>query len=183
MKGGFKESPIKLNRGLGQLDYWNEETIRNRADSLARMALEVWPGPKLPSSVLTAYKPETATSRYTIADHPRLHTDPWRSLFAAFRKEVLALDPCVSEEFLKQYVAYKAETNFVDVEPQAKRLVLMFNMDFAEIDDPQGRCRDVTGIGHAGNGNVQTTLTSIDQLPYVMGLVRQSFERQMGGDA
>ena len=27
----------------------------------------------------------------------------------AFRKEVLALDPCVSEEFMKLYVAYKAE--------------------------------------------------------------------------
>jgi predicted transport protein len=37
---------------------------------------------------------------------------------------VVALDPCVSEEFLKLYVAYKAETNFVDVVPQAKRLRL-----------------------------------------------------------
>jgi predicted transport protein len=30
-------------------------------------------------------------------------------VFEAFRKEVLALDPCVSEEFMKLYVAYKAE--------------------------------------------------------------------------
>lgn len=36
-----------------------------------------------------------------------------------FRKEVLALSPVVTEEFLKLYVAYKAETNFVDVVPQA----------------------------------------------------------------
>ncbi len=47
-----------------------------------------------------------------------------REVFEAFRKEVLALDPCVTEEFLKLYVAYKAETNFVDVVPQAKRLRL-----------------------------------------------------------
>ena len=59
-------------------------------------------------------------------------------LFAAFRKEVLALDPCVTEEFLKLYVAYKAETNFVDVVPQAKRLRLSLNMPFAEISDPKG---------------------------------------------
>ena len=39
-------------------------------------------------------------------------------MFEAFRKAVLALDPCVSEEFLKLYVAYKAETNFVDVVPR-----------------------------------------------------------------
>jgi predicted transport protein len=47
-----------------------------------------------------------------------------RDNFDAFRKEVLALDPDVTEEFMKLYVAYKAETNFVDVVPQAKRLLL-----------------------------------------------------------
>jgi predicted transport protein len=102
------------------------------------------------------------------------------SVFETFRKEVLALDPCVTEEFLKQYVAYKAETNFVDVVPQAKRLRLALNLRFAEINDPKGLCEDVTGIGRWGNGDVQIGLASVEELPYVMGLVRQSFERQMG---
>jgi len=92
----------------------------------------------------------------------------------------LALDPNVSEEFLKLYVAYKAETNFVDVVPQAKRLRLSLNMTFAEITDPKGMCRDVTGKGRWGNGDVEAELKSLDELPYVMGLVRQSYERQMG---
>ena len=39
---------------------------------------------------------------------------------------------------MKLYVAYKAETNFVDVVPQAKRLRLSINMAFAEINDPKG---------------------------------------------
>src|SRR5690606_985478 len=60
---------------------------------------------------------------------------------------VLALDECVNEEFLKLYVAYKSETNFVDVVPQAKRLVLALNMSFPEINYPKGRCKDVTGQG------------------------------------
>ncbi len=47
----------------------------------------------------------------------------------------------MTEEFLKLYVAYKAETNFVDVVPQAKRLRLSLNMDFHEINDPKGMCR------------------------------------------
>ena len=41
-----------------------------------------------------------------------------RELFEAFRREVLSLDPCVSEEFIKLYVAYRAETNFVDLVPR-----------------------------------------------------------------
>ena len=128
------------------------------------------------------YLPEKAAAigGYTVEDHPHLSTGGMGSLFEAFRKQVLALDPCVSEEFKKLYVAYKAETNFVDVVPQAKRLILSLNLNFAEIDDPKGLCRDVTGLGRWGNGDVEVGLKSLDDLPYVMGMVRQSFARQMG---
>ena len=105
-----------------------------------------------------------------------------REVFEAFRKEVLALDPCVTEEFLKLYVAYKAETNFVDVIPQAKQLRLSLNMRFAEISDPNGLCADVTGLGRWGNGDVSVNLSTIHELPYVIGLVRQSLERQLGSE-
>ncbi|MGE0131729.1 MAG: DUF262 domain-containing protein [Blastocatellales bacterium] len=186
MPGGFKESPFKLNAGLGQCAQWNEDAIRQRAGKLADLALEVWATPKLAAEVLAIYRPKAnATVGYTINDHPNLLTPALRKLFEAFRKEVIALDPCVTEEFLKLYVAYKAETNFVDVVPQAKRLRLSLNMPFADINDPRGVCKDVTSIGRWGNGDVEVGLSSLNDLPYVMGLVRQSYERQMGngGDA
>ena len=103
-----------------------------------------------------------------------------REVFEAFRKEVLALDACVSEQFLKTVVAYKAETNFVDVVPQAKRMLLTINLPFADVIDTKGLCRNVTHIGHYGTGDVEVGLKSLDELPYVMGLVRQSYERQIG---
>ena len=180
MSGGFKESPLKLNQGLGQLDHWNEDTIKTRADKLAVMALDVWTAPELPADVLATYKGETAPSGYTIDDHRNLLTGIVKQVFDAFRKEVLALDPCVTEEFLKLYVAYKAETNFVDVVPQAKRLRLSLNIAFSEINDPKGVCKDVTGMGHWGNGDVEVDFSSLEELPYVMGLVRQSYETQIG---
>lgn len=180
MAGGFKESPLRLNQGLGTLDTWNEDTIKQRAARLSGMAVNVWAQPALPQDILDVYKPKAVISGYSIEDHPYLLHEPICSLFNAFRKEVLALDPCVTEEFLKLYVAYKAETNFVDVIPQAKRLRLSLNMNFPDIDDPKGICRDVTGLGRWGNGNVEVNLASIDELPYVVGLIRQSFEKQMG---
>lgn len=185
MSGGFKESPLKLNAGLGQTDVWDEQAIQTRAGRLADMALAVWTAPTLDRTRLAAYRPQASTAGggYTIEDHPHLHTGAMREVFEAFRKEVLALDACVVEEFKKLYVAYKAETNFVDVVPQAKRLILTLNMAFAEVNDPKGLCRDVTGLGRWGNGDVKVDLTAIGDLPYVMGLVRQSYERQMGDDA
>lgn len=183
MPGGFKESPLKLNQGLGQLDTWNEDTIQDRAHRLADMAVGVWAAPELSAEVLSEYRPEAATPTYSIKDHPHLGSGLPRDLFEAFRKEVLALDPCVTEEFLKLYVAYKAETNFVDVVPQAKRLLLSLNLTFPEITDPRGMCRDVTDKGRWGNGDVEVGLSTVAELPYVMGLVRQSFEKQMGDGA
>lgn len=185
MPGGFAQSPLRLNESLRTLPKWDEAEIRNRAASLANKTLGVWSMPKLDTSVLEAYKPKTTSGSYSIDDHPYLVSGPLRELFDAFRKEVLALDPCVTEEFLKLYVAYKAETNFVDVVPQAKRLRLSLNVAFHDIEDTRNICKDVSGLGRWGNGDVEVGLSSLEELPYILGLVRQSFEKQMGngGDA
>lgn len=181
MKGGFRESPLRMNEGLGALEAWNEDAIKARAVRLAGRAVGVWAAPSLAADVVDAYKPRAApTAGYTIDDHPHLASGPMREVFEALRKQVLALDPCVTEEFLKLYVAYKAETNFVDVIPQKKRLLLVLNMSFPEVSDPKNICRDVAGMGRWGNGDVEVGLASLDELPYVMGLVRQSLEKQLG---
>src|SRR5690606_17335802 len=137
------------------------------------------------ADILDAYRPvkTSAAQQYGVEHHPHLASGPVRDLFEQLRQQVLALDPCVSEEFLKLYVAYKAETNFVDIVPQVKRLRLTLNMPFHELDDPKGLCRDVTGLGRWGNGDVEVPLDTADQLPYVVGLIRQSFDRQMGDPA
>ena len=103
-----------------------------------------------------------------------------RPVFEAFRKAVLALDPCVTEEFFKILVAYKAETNFADIVPQKTRLRIALNMRFSEINDPKGICKDVSEGGWWGTGDVQVSLSTLDELPYVLGLVRQSLEMQLG---
>lgn len=182
MLGGFKQSPLKLNEGLGALDTWDEAAIQIRADKLASLAATVWAAPTLAADMLDAYRPKAEPlAGYTIADHLHLAEGTlMRAVFEAFRKEVLALDPCVVEEFLKLYVAYKAETNFVDVVPQAKRLRLSLNMQFHEVHDPKGLCKDVTNLGRWGNGDVEVGLSSLEDLSYVIGLVRQAFEKQMG---
>ena len=180
MVGGFKESPLKLNQGLGSLDNWDENAIKKRAARLSKTAAKVWAFPELSADVLAAYRVPEESTGYSIADHPYLENGNVQLLFEAFRKEVLALDPCVTEQFLKLYVAYKAETNFVDVVPQSKRLRLSLNLAFSEINDPKKLCKDVSGVGRWGNGDVEVALDNAENLAYIIGLVRQSFEKQMG---
>jgi len=182
MEGGFRQSPLRLNAGLGDIESWDEDGIQKRAANLATLAVSIWRSPTLDAVRLAAYRPVKVAQNggFSLDDHPFLLAPVMRELFEAFRHEVLALDPCVTEELYKSYIAYKAETNFVDVVAQARRLKLSLNMPFTEISDPKGLCRDMTNIGHYGNGDVDLLLGTIDELPYVMGLVRQSYERQMG---
>ena len=182
MEGGFRESPLRMNAGLGALETWNEEAIQIRAKRLARKAAQVWAVPALDPSVLSAYKSETKPDTgYSLQDHPYL-VGPMSEVFEAFRKEVLALDPCVSEDFLKLYVAYKAETNFVDVIPQAKRLLLSINVGPHEVHDPRDSVRDVSDRKRWGNGDIEVGLSDVDDVRYVIGLVRQALEKQLDND-
>ncbi|MDQ5884444.1 MAG: hypothetical protein QG556_784 [Pseudomonadota bacterium] len=180
MKGGFAESPLRLNKDIPGKYHWTENAILSRAETLSEQASQVWISPKVDKSILEQYKPKSEMAEYRLEDHPYLVSEPMGSLFTELHKQILALDPCVTETFLKLYVAYKAETNFVDVVPQAKRLRLSLNILFSEINDPKGICKDVTNLGSWGNGDVEVTLSNIDELPYVMGLIRQSFDKQMG---
>ena len=188
MEGGFRMSPLHLNEGIGSLERWDEQAIQVRAIRLSDVATSVWGDVLLPAEKLDQYRRQPERRRletYTIENHPHLaQGSEIRPLFDMFRREVLALSPVVTEEFLKLYVAYKAETNFVDVVPQASQLRLTLNMRFHELHDPKGFATDVTNLGRWGNGDAALKLSDPGDLPYVIGLVRQAFEKQMGnGDS
>ena len=183
MEGGFRESPLRLNEGLGQVEEWNISEIQRRADRLAKVATRVWGAPQLPPEVLDTYFPkkEIKPIGYSVNDHKYLDQPGFtRQLFKVFRERVLALDPGITEEFLKLYVAYKAETNFVDLIGQSDQLRLTLNIDFHELYDPRRIAVDVTNKGKWGNGNVGLVISSEDEIPYAIGLVSQSLEKQMG---
>ena len=180
MKGGFGESPLRVNEDLGVLDIWDESAIQTRASRLAEKTVQVWVSPTLPDEVLETYRPNVKNpTDYSLDDHKYLtEGSPMRPLFEMFRKEVLAFDPCVSEGVLKNYVAYRAETQFVRVNPRAKQLRLFLRMEFHELHDQKELAKDVSNPDRWGR--VEVSLTSLEQLPYVIGLVRQAFEKQMG---
>ena len=51
-------------------------------------------------------------------------------------------------------------------------------MPFSEVIDPRGICKNVAEVGRWGNGEVEISFSEIDELPYIMNLVKQSFDRQ-----
>ncbi|MEW9870804.1 DUF5655 domain-containing protein [Arthrobacter sp. HS15c] len=182
MEGGFNDSPIGLNKGLGQLESWNASEIQKRAARLADDALKIWSLPEPSAQTITEFEGKRAESDFSIEHHPHLLRQPRRALFERFSAEVLALDPGITQQFLKHYVAFKAETNFVGVVPQKARLRLSLNIPIETLRDERGDAWDVSGKGHWGNGPTEVSLDEDTDSGYIIGLVRQAFEFQMGGE-
>jgi predicted transport protein len=178
MTGGFADSPLRLNRGLAKLDRWGREQIEQRSTSLSHLALGIWKFPNLAPEVITRYEgmPEVNSDEYSLDHFEHLNGDILE-LFEALRKRILNLDSSVRQEIKKNYIAYKTTTNFVDIVPQKSRLRLSLNMRFDEINDPEGKCNDVTDKGRWGNGDIEVGISSMDEIEYILFLIRQSFEK------
>ena len=180
VEGGFADSPIRLNAGVAKEEQWTENAIKRRGQALATKALKIWVAPALTDAQLAPYRaPEAAADgEYKLEQFGFLNGE-MGDLFHAFQKRVLNLDATVKQEVKKLYIAFKLDTNFVDVVPQKSRLRLSLNLPFEEIRDPRNLCKDVRGLGRWGNGEVEVGLASPADLDDAMHLVRQAYEWQL----
>ncbi|GHU54921.1 hypothetical protein FACS1894132_10270 [Clostridia bacterium] len=178
MENGYKKSALRLNAEIVTQTVWGDKQISDRADSLADIAKKVWAYPELSDAELAPYITQEETSpRYTVESYEwNAHT---RILFERLNTQILNLSSViVKRDFKKMYIAYKADTNFVDIVPQKEKLRLSINMKFGEISDPNGICRDITGLGRWGNGDVELFFGSLAELDDVMFIIEQSFRKQ-----
>ena len=176
MEGGFDDSPVRINRLLKEVDNWNEQNINIRAESLTDIAKNIWAPPQLDESILDKYKPEPVeVETYTIDQYKHLEGNTL-DLFNVLRIRILNIDSSVKEEYKKLYVAYKSNTNFVDIIPQKSGLVLSLDIPIDKVYDPRGLCRDVSGIGRWGNGVFEGKLSNQEDMDYFMDLIEQAFD-------
>ncbi|GAA8819422.1 DUF262 and DUF1524 domain-containing protein [Helicobacter pylori] len=179
MENGFKNSPLRLNQGLRDLESFGEEEIKKRANDLADLALKIWTYPKLDAETLEKYKPKKEKKVYDLNSYKfGSHS---RELFDILRKEIKALDEKIVENFNQDYISYKFSKNFVDIVVQTKDLKLYLNMKFNELQDEKNLARDMTNKGHLGNGDIEVRLETKENIPYCLGLIKKALEKQMGG--
>ncbi|WQU12117.1 DUF262 and DUF1524 domain-containing protein [Helicobacter pylori] len=178
MEGGFKQSPLRLNQSLKDLESFGEEEIEKRANDLADFALKIWTYPKLDAETLEKYKPKKEKKAYDLSSYKfGSHS---RELFDILRKEIKALDERIDEKFNKMCISYKFDTNFVSIVPLKNGgLNLYLNMPFYELQDEKNLARKAKG--NYGNGDIEVKLETKENIPYCLGLIRQALEKQMDG--
>ncbi len=181
MEKGFKQSPLRLNQGLKDLESFDEKQIEKRANVLADWALKIWTYPKLDAETLEKYKSKKEKKAYDLSSYKfGSHS---RELFDILSKKIKAFDERITEKFNQQYIAYKfCKINFVDIVVQEKGLKLYLKMELNELQDEINLAKDRTNKkNHNGNGDVEVKLETKEDIPYCLGLIKQALEKQMGG--
>ena len=183
--GGFIDSHLRLNADLAKLDVWNEEQITLRAERLAQLAVSVWPALTPSESVRSQVDTKPEKAERSVEDHLGGTTTELRELFEDLRERLVQLHEDVTEHPLMVYVGYKAGANFCDVtvQPSANTLRCWLNMPFAQLVDPTGRARDVSEIGHHGNGDVEVGLRPSDDVEWFLNLAQQALAYQLSKKA
>lgn len=114
---------------------------------------------------------------YTEEDHFNGLPNETVELYQALKERILSLGDNIEVRPRKLYVGFVAGTNFVDVRPQKNQLKLWINLPKGSLDDPKKVARDVSEVGHWGNGDYQVLVESSDELDYLMTVIKQSFAK------
>ncbi|GAA9736641.1 DUF262 and DUF1524 domain-containing protein [Helicobacter pylori] len=181
MEKGFKDSPLRLNQDLKDLESFDEEEIKKRANDLADLALKIWTYPKLDAETLEKYKPKKDKKEKKVYDLSSYKFGSnSRELFDILSKGIKSLNEKIVENFNKMCISYKFDTNFVSIVPLKNGgLNLYLNMPFYELQDEKNLAKKAKG--NYGNGDIEVKLETKENIPHCLGLIKQALEKQMGG--
>jgi predicted transport protein len=101
-----------------------------------------------------------------------------KQLYQNLRERILNLGSDIELVPRKIYIGYKRKTNFIDITIAKNELWCWLNLKKGELDDPKNLSRDVSTIGHYGNGDYDLSIYKDTDLDYVMFLVKQAYNRQ-----
>lgn len=111
---------------------------------------------------------------YTEDEHLSTKSDDINELYNTYKQAILNLNSNIEIVPKKWYIAFKTDSNIVDVEVQAKSLKFWINLKKGQLNDPKKLMRDVSGLGHGGNGDYEVSVKDTENLEYLMFLIKQA---------
>ncbi|MBD1363805.1 hypothetical protein IDJ77_08275 [Mucilaginibacter sp. ZT4R22] len=111
---------------------------------------------------------------FTEDDHLTRASDDITELYNEFKTAILNLSSDIEIQAKKDYIAFKKSSNVVDITLLKKSLELWINLKKGALIDPQNLMRDVSTIGHWGNGDYELVVEDNSNLEYIMFLIKQA---------
>jgi predicted transport protein len=118
------------------------------------------------------------TKAKTVSDYLDQSPTDLKDLYQALEDFLVALGDDVTKKVTQVYIAFRRIKNFtcVEVHPQSKKLLLYLKVDPDSVSLEAGFTRDVRNIGHFGTGDLEVTVTALEDLERAKPLVVSSYE-------
>ncbi len=114
---------------------------------------------------------------YTEDEHINFANQETKELYEKIKGMILNIADDISIKPTKLYVAFIRKTNICDIGIQKNQLKIWLNISLGKIDDSKKITRDVSKIGHHGNGDYEITVTDDNDIEYIISLIRQVYNQ------
>jgi len=113
---------------------------------------------------------------YTEEEKLAIANEIVKKMYFRFKNAILNINSHISIKYTKFYIAFVLNsTNIVDVHIQNKSLKFWINLKKGQLEDPKGIARDVSQIGHWGNGDYEISLKNEENFEYIIKLIKKSY--------
>ncbi|MBP0902212.1 AAA family ATPase [Mariniflexile gromovii] len=114
--------------------------------------------------------------KYTEEDHFKKGTPRTIKIYKELKAAISKLDANIKIQPLKDYIAFKKNTNILDISIQTKQIKMWINLKKGKLKDQKALTRDVSEIGHWGNGDYELTIKDNSNFEYIISLIEQAVE-------
>lgn len=112
---------------------------------------------------------------YTEEDHLSKVSENIKRLYEELKNRILELDD-IDVDVKKLYIAFKGLRNIVDIGFNKNEIKIYINMKKGTLQDPLNITRDISSVGHWGNGDYWVIINKEDDIDNVIPLIKQSLK-------
>jgi predicted transport protein len=106
------------------------------------------------------------------------HRPEWIiELYKSLRERILNLGEVVIVP-RGDYIGFRRKRPFTDVIIYNKGLYIIINLKSGKLNDPNNLTKDISDVGHWGNGDYQILMDNKTDMDYVMFIINQSYKNQ-----
>lgn len=115
---------------------------------------------------------------FTEQDHLQKVDFETRELYEQVKERLIALEDNITTQPKKQTIGFKVDNNiFCDLVLQGKGLKIYLNLKSGDLQDQKQIARDVSNVGHWGNGSYEIKLSDLEDIDYIISLLKQSLRK------
>lgn len=114
---------------------------------------------------------------YSEEDHLNNVPDEIKEIYSEIKERILDWSSNIEIKPTKLYVAFYSKRNFIYTFLDKSQIKIVLNLKEGELKDPNGIARNVSQVGHQGNGDYRIHLKPTDDLDEVLLLIKQAFKK------